>query len=563
MLEVWLLGKFEVRLDGVVVQLSSRPEQSLLAFLLLNAGTAYRREKLAGLIWPDADESNAKGYLRLALWHIRRALKDASAHAPDYFKADKLNIAFNSELEHWVDAAVLKKGDAKSIQSLLEATSVYQGELLPGFYDEWAALERESVQAIYERKMSTLLERLLSERCWQETIEQAERWISMGTTPEQAYRGLMIANAGLGQISAAIAAYQRCVDALKKDLDVEPSDETRRLFEKLCSGQQIFPVGASHSVRGFELRSVIGEGVYGTVYRAFQKSVGREVAIKVIRPQYANNPEFIRRFEVEAHIVARLEHPHIVPLYDYWREPDEGYLVMRLLKGGNLETLLESGPVEIGLAVELVDQIAAALATAHRQGVVHGGIKPANILLDEAGNAYLSDFGIAKLVDGDGHPRCDGEFYRTDDYLSPEQIQNQPVTPQSDIYSFGIILYQILTGKKPFPDKEQKARIENHLTRSLPSMCGDRPDLPEAVDAVLRRAAALDPADRFEDALALAAAFRLALVDSSKPPLVNMAPLISIVNPYKDLRAFQEADAADFFGKEELTQRLVACLSEN
>ena len=148
-------------------------------------------------------------------------------------------------------------------------------------------------------------------------------------------------------------------------------------------------------MRGYDLHEQIGKGSYGTVYRASQISVGREVAIKVIQPQYANHPEFIRRFETEAQLVARLEHPHIVPLYDYWREPDGAYLVMRWLRAGNLQTRLAEGLLDLATAVTFVDQIAAALTAAHREGVVHRDIKPANILLDEDDNAYLSDFGIA------------------------------------------------------------------------------------------------------------------------------------------------------------------------
>ncbi len=141
MIEVWLLGKFAIQLDGVAVQLPSRSEQSLFAFLVLNAGTAYRREKLAGLFWPESDESNAKGYLRLALWRIRRAFKHVSIQSPDFLITDKITITFNSKLEYWSDVSILKKENGKSIQALMESTSVYQGELLPGFYDDWVSLE--------------------------------------------------------------------------------------------------------------------------------------------------------------------------------------------------------------------------------------------------------------------------------------------------------------------------------------------------------------------------------------------------------------------------------------
>jgi serine/threonine protein kinase/DNA-binding XRE family transcriptional regulator len=149
---------------------------------------------------------------------------------------------------------------------------------------------------------------------------------------------------------------------------------------------------SGRTIKGYELRERIGAGGFGAVYRAEQIGVSRSVAIKIILPQYANHPEFIRRFEIEAQIVARLEHPYIVPLYDYWREPDGAYLIMRYVSGGNLQTALRGTPWPLDRIVRLLDQIGAALAFAHQLGVVHRDVKPANILLDTNGNAYLPKF---------------------------------------------------------------------------------------------------------------------------------------------------------------------------
>jgi serine/threonine protein kinase len=145
------------------------------------------------------------------------------------------------------------------------------------------------------------------------------------------------------------------------------------------------------ALKGYELHERIGSGGFGVVHRATQTSVGREVAIKIILPHFANQPDFIRRFETEAQIIARLEHLHIVPLYDYWRDPDGAYLVMRWLRGGNLRDALANGPFELEAAALFMDQITSALAMAHHNDVIHRDLKPANVLLDEDGNAYLSD----------------------------------------------------------------------------------------------------------------------------------------------------------------------------
>src|SRR5688572_22651961 len=193
-------------------------------------------------------------------------------------------------------------------------------------------------------------------------------------------------------------------------------------------------VSTRPQIKGYDLGERIGTGGFGAVYKAYQSTVGREVAIKIILPGLANQPDFIRRFETEAQLVARLEHPHITPLYDYWRDPDGAYLVMRWLRGGSLREALVNGAYDVRSAALLLDQVSGALALAHRNQVIHRDVKPGNILLDEDGNAYLADFGIAK----------DAATYNTNstspdaivgslDYLSPEQARSEAVTPRTDI----------------------------------------------------------------------------------------------------------------------------------
>ena len=204
-------------------------------------------------------------------------------------------------------------------------------------------------------------------------------------------------------------------------------------------------------LKGYKLEERIGAGGFGAVYRARQSTIDREVAIKIILPNFANNPDFIRRFESEAYTIARLEHPHITPLIDYWRDPEGAYLVMRYLRGGSIRQALEDGPYEPLAASQTLDQIASALDFAHRNQVIHRDIKPSNILLDEDGNAYLADFGIAKdLTGSDDGLTDDNVIVGSLDYISPEQARNEPATPRTDIYSLGVTLYEMLTGEHPF-----------------------------------------------------------------------------------------------------------------
>ncbi len=196
------------------------------------------------------------------------------------------------------------------------------------------------------------------------------------------------------------------------------------------------------------MAEVIGEGAFGSVYRAVQPSVGREVAVKVIRPELADDPRFVQRFEAEAQLVARIEHPHVVPLYDFWRRPGGAFLVFRLLRGGSLAEREAEGAVDLDAVSRLVDEVGGALAAAHALGVVHRDVKPANILFDEAGNSYLADFGIAERddVDEDLDLRSAGSPL----YASPEQIRDGTASSASDQYALAVVAWEALSGRAPF-----------------------------------------------------------------------------------------------------------------
>ncbi|MEW5870615.1 MAG: protein kinase [Chloroflexota bacterium] len=327
---------------------------------------------------------------------------------------------------------------------------------------------------------------------------------------------------------------------------------------------------SGRAIRGYALAERIGAGGMGAVYRAVQPNVEREVAIKIILPAFANQTEFVRRFEAEAQLVARLEHPHIVPLYDYWREPGVAYLVMRLLRGGNIQELLSEGALPLEAVARFVDQICPALHAAHRIGVIHRDLKPANVLLDEDNNAYLADFGIAKNFgnpDFENQTRMDAVVGSLQ-YMSPEQIQSLTVRPQTDIYCLGIMLYEMLTGSLPFTGPTPLDMIRQHVTAPMPPLAARREGLPAELDAVIHRATAKDSQERYADILALQQDFQRAITNTA-PVHVGFIDVSEeeevhseIANPFKGLRAFSEADADDFFGRETLVHQLLARLGE-
>jgi WD40 repeat protein/basic membrane lipoprotein Med (substrate-binding protein (PBP1-ABC) superfamily)/DNA-binding SARP family transcriptional activator len=239
-LEVRLFGQFNLQYAGQEIIIPSRPAQSLLAYLVLNTGVIHRREKLAGLLWPDTTETNARGYLRKALWLIRKSFEGASAPWQDYLRIDEISVSFERTSAYWLDADLItqhKDPQEWTIDDLVTVVSVFLGELLPGFYDQWTVLERERHQMAYHQKMNLLLERLIQIGQWDEVLKWGEQWIRLDYSPEPSFRALMIAYAGLGDQGMVGATYQRCVEALDRDLGLEPSSETRLLFQQLISGE--------------------------------------------------------------------------------------------------------------------------------------------------------------------------------------------------------------------------------------------------------------------------------------------------------------------------------------
>ncbi len=584
LLAISLLGQFQATLDNRSLHnFESDKARALLAYLAVEAAQPHSREALAGLLWPDSPESAARANLRRVLSNVRQVIGDRDSTAP-FLLVTRQTIQLDATREIWLDVAKFthgvtgEHGRSPTIHQLEEAISLYKGTFLAGFslpdsapFEEWMRLTGEALQRQATAALHQLAHHYENQGDYAAGLRHARRLLELDPYAETAHRQLMRLLARSGQRSEALVQYDACRQLLADELGVEPAAETQALAEQIRAGElsSETAVTSHQAIRGYELREHLGRGSFGSVYRAYQPVIGRDVAVKVILPQYANQPDFIRRFEVEAQIVARLEHPHIVPLYDYWREPDGAYLVMRWLRAGSLRDALQRGPWHVDTAVRLVDQIAAALAAAHRQGVVHRDIKPGNILLDDDNNAYLSDFGIATLTEPLASPEqtmdfpADEGLTGTPEYVSPEMVQGGAVTPFTDIYSLGVVLYELLTGQHPFPELPLAALLERHLHHPLPLATAVRTDLPAAVDEVIQTATAKDPASRYPDALALARAFRQA-VQSDGVPDAPDTPVkdADIPNPYLGLRPFQEADAANFFGRDDLVYTLIEQLRD-
>jgi serine/threonine protein kinase len=240
-----------------------------------------------------------------------------------------------------------------------------------------------------------------------------------------------------------------------------------------------------------------------SVYLARDPNFRRNVAIKLISVNFQENPLFRERFEREAHLIAQIEHPAIVPVYDYGEQDDQLYLVMRYMAGGTLADKIKEGQFTLQDAVKIMAQIAPALDAVHAQGVVHRDLKPGNILLDGFGNAALSDFGIAHLTAGT-NDLTGSAVIGTPSYMSPEQVRgDKTLDGRSDIYALGVILFEMLTGHGPFHDATPMSVALKHLTEPIPSICSLRPDLPQEVEDVLSKALAKERELRFATATEL------------------------------------------------------------
>ena len=264
----------------------------------------------------------------------------------------------------------------------------------------------------------------------------------------------------------------------------------------------------------YEIREEIGRGGMAHVYLAYDPTFRRPVAVKVLPPHYLENPLLRARFEREARLIATIEHPAIVPVYDFGEQDGQLYLVMRYMPGGSLVSLIRQGPFPLAKASELLALLAPALDAVHARGIVHRDLKPGNILLDAFGNPALSDFGIAHLseatVDLTG-----AAVIGTPAYMSPEQVRAEvALDGRSDIYSLGIILYEMLTGRQPYQAATPMSIAMRHLTDPVPEILRLRPDLPGSIQVILDRALAKDRDQRYPRAADLSYDLR-ALVDAS------------------------------------------------
>ena len=266
----------------------------------------------------------------------------------------------------------------------------------------------------------------------------------------------------------------------------------------------------------YQLIELLGRGGMGEVWRAHDTAIDRVVALKMLLPHFATDPDFEKRFRREARAAARLDDPHVVPIYDVGEIDGRLYVTMRLITGTDLQTLIDAGPLDPKRAVSIIEQIAAALHNAHRAGLVHRDVKPSNILLDENDFAYLIDFGIARTAEDTGLTMT-GAAIGTWAYMAPERFNTDEIHPSSDIYALACVLYQCLTGQQPFPGSTLEQIAVGHMVSPPPKPSEKSGAVPSALDEVIATGLAKQPADRYPTAIEMASAARQVFTESSQP----------------------------------------------
>lgn len=273
----------------------------------------------------------------------------------------------------------------------------------------------------------------------------------------------------------------------------------------------------------YEILSEVGRGGMATVFHAYDPSFERDVAIKVLPPVFLHDPQFRTRFEREAKMIALLEHPAIVPVYDSGEQDGQPYIVMRYMAGGSLADRLKQGALSLEETALIISRIAPSLDAAHAKGIIHRDLKPGNVLFDQYGNAFLSDFGIARLTEQGSATLTGTAIVGTPAYMSPEQIQGEKdIDGRSDVYALGVLIFQMLTGQAPYKSDTPTKLMMMHILEPVPNITEVKPDLPERVETVLTKAMAKEREDRFAMATELADSLELVSSGEGTPDTVKL-----------------------------------------
>ena len=497
-----VLGPLEADAGSGPVPLGGRKQRAVLAHLLVHANQLVPSETLIDHIWGDEPPETARNTLQSYVSHLRKALGDGRIQslAPGYrLRLDHSELDATRFDELMRDARKALPVDPNiAVVTLDDALALWRGPALADLADQPSLLaEAARLDELRLEAQEVRIEGLLATGDQARAIGELETLLARLPWRENLWGLLMLAYYRDGRQAEALRSYQRAREILADELGIDPSPELLRVHERVLQQDPGLDL-RGEPLRGYRLLEKVDDGPTGVVFRAIQPLVERDVAVKVFHEGLAGDPDFVRRFDRDAQAIAALEHPHIAPIYDYWREPGRAYIVSRYLRGGSLRAVEERGEaLERDRVLRIMEQVSRALAFAHRQGVAHGNVGSSNILFDPEGNAYLGDF----LIRGGSAP-----------------------DPLEDVRELARLAKRLLPNEVSFGELAERAELGTGA--------------PEADAFAATARTALEPA---------------AIVPPRR---------VEERNPYKGLRAFTEADAPDFFGRGQLIRRLVTRLNE-
>jgi WD40 repeat protein/DNA-binding SARP family transcriptional activator len=517
MLEYRALGGLTVVDGGVELSLGGSRQRRLAAVLLIDRNRVVSVDRLGDVVFAGEPTPGAATTLRSYVARLRRAVERAGAGSrvvtrPPGYMLEVDDEAFDVARFDGAVAtgrACLTRGDAAGASQVLrEGLGLWRGGAYAEFADEdWARPEAQRLGELHLVAYELLADAELACGRAADVVSELEALAGEHPLRESFQAKLMLALYRSGRQVEALRAYQAHRSVLTEELGLDPPPELAELEGRILAHDvtlREFEPGELR-LRGYRLDERLGTGRDGTVHAARLPGVDRDIAIRVVPEALANDPAFVRSFDADSRRVAALRHPAVVPLYDWWREPGAAYVVMRRIRGGTLRDRMQQGPVPHGETAALVARVGAALAAAAEAGITHGRVVAESILFDEAGNAYLADFPL-----GTGTARVPGE----------------------DVRDLATVVAESLTGHRP-----------------AGAAMGD---LPATVAEVLTAALSETEPPQVEDFVPAAVA---ALSSEVAEPFYERP------NPYKGLRAFDEPDAADFFGRDGLVDEVLARLA--
>ncbi len=508
-LSVSLLGPFQASFGPrPLTQFRSSKVKALLIYLVVEngiaPGTAHPRETLMELLWPGLPLKSAQSNLRQTLYHLRKMIpaQGSVSFLMSSRKMVQINPDYLVDLDVVTFTRLAQEGNGR-LPPLEQAGALIRGDFLADFYlpdsavfEAWAAGKRAEFHYQALDVLDKLTRHYIQAQRYTLAQQYARQQLTLDDLCEHACQQLMTALAQSGQRSAALAQYEQFCQRLTQELHVAPSQETQSLYQQLLKDkvrqagempvdERIIAAATGRFIR----EKLIATGGHGALYRGHATRTGETVVIKQIRPDIViRHPNILKRFVREGEALRQLNHPNIVKIIAAQEQDGEYIIVMEYVPGGNLRELMESeGRLPVARVLEIALELADALTRAHHLGIIHRDLKPSNVLLAENGAPRLTDFGIAYMSKRETRLTQDGAFMGSPPYMSPEVCKGEELDTRSDIWSFGVLLYEMLAGRLPFDGENVTAVLIAILNDPTPDLTQFREDAPAPLVNLIER----------------------------------------------------------------------------